>query len=566
MPTIRINTQLGGGDPPDNNVAIYDNCGCVVSNIDGLHPITQQFIDEMAAAGIYYTAQQQLAINNLVLNLLAQTGAAELSFVTSLPETGEDGIMYILNYKGLYLWNGGSYDYAVSQNDFNDAYKTKLDNAVMSVNGESPDGDGNVTITVSYPVTSVNNKTGDVVINKTDVGLGNVQNVNAIQDQNASAQTANFWITGTGRVNGKFTFASLASAPGTLINGDDWYNSSTNKRQTVISGVAKNIATEDSAVVTGKIIIVDLNAPTATDTRTGINKYSESTPFSTLASANAVAAIGDTIEIRGGTNAVSAAITLNASVLILNNATINSASGIIANDRIIKLINGSVLNLAGDLAVSGASNLYIYGDNTGRIIYNNITNGAGTVFIKNIDSATGTIQATNINIDNANSLTNDNASYPYNVAGVWTLKSIKAINRATLGGIFQGSGSLTLDNCTINYGGRLYVSGAPTITIKNGCKISAAEVIGTAGAATLKMYNSEYTSTASLWQTEAAGGILELINNKITVGAIYIFYSAAATSGIIVNNFSNAATVYRSGGPSPTSKLDTPNYLGISFL
>src|SRR4030095_16824930 len=149
MPQVNINNGLGKNDPPDNKVTIYNDCSCIVNTVTGLNPIAQKFIDEMAAAGTYYSAQEQIALDGLVNNLLLQTGAAELSFVTSLPVSGDFGILYVLNYKGIYFWNGTSYDYAISKNDFTDAYKTKLDNAVLSVNGTTPDVSGNVSLTIS---------------------------------------------------------------------------------------------------------------------------------------------------------------------------------------------------------------------------------------------------------------------------------------------------------------------------------------------------------------------------------------------------------------------------------
>jgi len=57
------------------NSNMYNNCGCITNTVDGLDPITQQFLNDMAAAGTYYTAQQQIAINNLVLSLKSGSGS-----------------------------------------------------------------------------------------------------------------------------------------------------------------------------------------------------------------------------------------------------------------------------------------------------------------------------------------------------------------------------------------------------------------------------------------------------------------------------------------------------------
>src|SRR4030095_2358931 len=137
----------------------YNNCGCIVNYADGINSITQQFISDMATTGVYYTPQQQIALDNLIVSLL---GSDEIVYVTSLPAIGETGILYVLNNKQIYFWDGFVFQYAISQNDFTNAYKTKVDGAILSINSLLPDGSGNIVIT------------------KSDIGLGNVDNTSDV--------------------------------------------------------------------------------------------------------------------------------------------------------------------------------------------------------------------------------------------------------------------------------------------------------------------------------------------------------------------------------------------------
>src|SRR4030095_1080756 len=124
----------------------YNNCGCIVNYADGINSITQQFISDMAATGVYYTPQQQIALDNLVVFLL---GSDEIIYVTSLPATGETGVLYVLNNKQIYFWDGFIFQYAISQNDFTNALKQKVDLSIQSVNHIIGDINGNVQITAS---------------------------------------------------------------------------------------------------------------------------------------------------------------------------------------------------------------------------------------------------------------------------------------------------------------------------------------------------------------------------------------------------------------------------------
>src|SRR5215467_3400934 len=166
-----------------------------------------------------------------------------------------DCIYVATDTKKGYFWTGSGFDYLFSQEDFTTAYRSKLDIAEVTTNKGVPngyaslDGTGKLTaaqvpdlaisqylgavssqaamlalvgqqgdwctrsdlgtnwiitaqpssvlsnwIQLSYPaapVTSVNNKTGAVVLSATDVG--------AIANQATSAQVGQFWITGLGQ-------------------------------------------------------------------------------------------------------------------------------------------------------------------------------------------------------------------------------------------------------------------------------------------------------------------------------------------------------------------------------
>lgn len=146
-----------------------------------------------------------------------------------------------------------------------------------------------------------------------------------VQNQNSTGQTANFNITGSGtiggtlNVKGKATFdstvifASEAVAP-PVVNGGQFYNTTTGKMQIGEGGVWKN-ALQD--FVTGKTIYVDYNSPNATDTRGGLSKYDFNRPFNTLQNAINAAAAGDVIFVKNSNTGAGSNLTATVSLTIL---------------------------------------------------------------------------------------------------------------------------------------------------------------------------------------------------------------------------------------------------------
>lgn len=116
-----------------------------------------------------------------------------------------------------------------------------------------------------------------------------------IQNQYSSAQAADQWILGTARFGGQVTFdkpvrlPSFVVDPSGAVNGDEYYNSATDKGRLFTSGAFQNIATEpwvQSAIQTGRYIYVDANNPFATDVRAaGLSNYSMLAPFKTIQAA-----------------------------------------------------------------------------------------------------------------------------------------------------------------------------------------------------------------------------------------------------------------------------------------
>jgi hypothetical protein len=136
--------------PP--KIVFYNQCGCITTSEDVL-PIVKDFLTGMGSGGTYYNPNEQTAINNLVEDILTQTGARQIVIVATfadLPTPGDPNALYlVIDTKHSFYWNGATYQYIITQEDFTTAYKAKLDVTVLSVNNLLPDLAGNVAITPS---------------------------------------------------------------------------------------------------------------------------------------------------------------------------------------------------------------------------------------------------------------------------------------------------------------------------------------------------------------------------------------------------------------------------------
>lgn len=111
---------------------------------------------------------------------------------------------------------------------------------IKTVNGNQPDGSGNIVVSgggSGGAVSSVAGKTGDVTLNKTDVGLANVDNTSDANKPVSSAQQA--------ALNAKADAARTITAGGGLTGGGDL---STNRTIALSTATQTSLAKADTAL------------------------------------------------------------------------------------------------------------------------------------------------------------------------------------------------------------------------------------------------------------------------------------------------------------------------------
>lgn len=155
------------------------------------------------------------------------------------------------------------------------------------------------------------------------------------------------------QINGGALSLAPNASDFTGVNGALFYRSDTNKFRGYVNGVWKNLATEDNAFLTGRTVRVENTHPFATDTRTGISKYSQSVPFATIAAANAALVAGDNLYICNGTYNESVSFpNILTQVVFIENSTINGgaswALGATNNYTVIVHMRNTLLTATGN--------------------------------------------------------------------------------------------------------------------------------------------------------------------------------------------------------------------------
>ena len=125
----------------------------------------------------------------------------------------------------------------------------------IKVNGTTVEKDENKTVDITIPVLSVNTKTGDVVLDKTDIGLENVGNFKAVSTE------ANQGLTSQEQENARTNIGAGTSS----FSGD--YDDLTNK-PTLGTAAAKNVPQSGDA---GSTEVVMGNDTRLTDARTPVS-------------------------------------------------------------------------------------------------------------------------------------------------------------------------------------------------------------------------------------------------------------------------------------------------------
>ena len=192
------------------------------------------------------------------------------------------------------------------------------------------------------PVTSVNGKTGVVVINKGDIGLGNVDNTSDVNKPISTPQQA-----------------ALNLKENTIVAGtisQYWRGD-------------KTWQTTPKEAIFGRIIFVDAQAANATDTRTGLSKYNLSYPFKTITAALSVYVSGDILFITGIYNESVSFPNILVIKLILDGCIINGGTSFsirtVTNIDVVIFMFNSVIQNTG--VNSDAINTAAVSINTGRI-------------------------------------------------------------------------------------------------------------------------------------------------------------------------------------------------------
>lgn len=164
-------------------------------------------------------------------------------------------------------------------------------------------------------------------------GSGSTVNMDSviknINPYNATGQeNKNLWVKRT-RQNVPVidSFARLTpqtTNPASSNAGDLWYNSTTPAFHGNVSGTVKQFLMAGE-IGMGGIIYVEILNSNATNTRTGLSKYSIERPFLSISAALAAASGTDIVWVRSGTYAETASIPLTVTRLIFENVTLTSS-------------------------------------------------------------------------------------------------------------------------------------------------------------------------------------------------------------------------------------------------
>lgn len=359
-------------------------------------------------------------------------------------------------------------------------------------------------------------------------------------------------------------------------NGGIFYQSGTNKFRGYVNSIWRNFAMEDSAVVTGRIIYVDTNAPLATDTRTNISKYSESTPFKTVSAAAAVAVLGDSIYVRPGTYSEITSINFTFSNLTFDGCVFTSTSTITwagsFDRRNINIINfASVTFTTIGVGVFGFG-MNFTGDGTGTLIAQ-VGSNASSPVISNLLQFTGFFTGTSCIIKNIETWTCTAMNTSLSASSPLIFENIRNINCSGSNNFMSWSGTgifVYMKNCTLNCTGHFSDSGfnQATLTIETST-ISAAAINATGNGdnQNLLIRNSTLILTSYVHNSTAGtGSVMKIYNSEIKVGTTFLFNNASGAKLITKDVLTNATDVIRVGGVLPTNQLNSNNTMNVTFL
>ncbi len=308
--------------------------------------------------------------------------------------------------------------------------------------------------------------------------------------------------------DGVFSLA-VATSDFAVINGGMFFRSDRQTIRAGINGFWKDLAVQDTAYITGRVILVDQDNPLATDSRTGVYKYSQSVPFRTIQAAITAAVNGDIVRVAYSTTSYNGNIILDPNAwsswlavhIQLDNVTINgnlqvtqinNSSTVIYGINGKSTINGLISGLNA-FPLDYIANLNIRDGIYGLTSPTSIISNCSITFINQLN------RFLNGKITDSSLTFNQNATDYYDNPGHFNNCEL-----TFAGNVFsytQQGGDVIFENCRLNIGAALLSAdqraGGMRILLRN-CRITFGPYLvisASSNAYTLALHNCQLIST-----------------------------------------------------------------------
>lgn len=172
-------------------------------------------------------------------------------------------------------------------------------------------------------------------------------------------------------MQGMLALFPMAADPA-VVNGALAFRSDTSKFRAASNGTWHNLATED-ALIASRTVLVDNTHPAATDNRTGLSKYSTSSPFLTIQAGYNALGHTDTLKVCNGSYSENVSLIGAVSIfkVIYENVTHAVTTGTAIEIRAnnygsfqFKLINSAIISQD----ATGLAAMIAYGDGSGAVL------------------------------------------------------------------------------------------------------------------------------------------------------------------------------------------------------